>query len=716
MIAAILITATAQKEIPMPKVPAMRQLFHVNIDNAQARVIKLTGDDNLFKPTKDDEANKQLTQLVKVNINNLQAKIELDSTISDNDKFRWLRGVENLLNDFASAYTYKRIKGVQLKELIPGYEECMRLDLKGASIYNVVANNEPEVGEILVSNFALKNNKGIKQSKDILVLKDCKKHPQDILKILSKHPDVPFADSLIKAEAYRNQEGVYSYAAAPDALGRKIQSVNDPLVRQIGLLSYMKNGRMYFPFIDKLYKKEITMDSITPLIANESAYYKLLVNTEIEYAGRANHGDTPMGMKALTEKLKSKAIDNYINDINALHDSPSDAIRFKKIEKLTPQELYYLCVLGEEEIYTSSYLGVYKRIFERMKVPRSDSLLMSLNYDRYKKFIKMGAAYNTLNDFLKKMDPAESDKLMRNFVDGLDKTNSLEEAVDVADSYSSISDSAMRKLILQQVQTNLDNLKNKNNKRGETIYSLLNTIFLSMDSTNKIDVSATLGIPPVYMMPNNLLKDTSGRIVIQQFFYGDEDGKAYFPVFVNSFTGKDWKIINKPEWVEIKSTKGTPVSIYTNRPLDNKKDLDAKAQSDLGDYLDSLNLEPTVIIHRGHSYFLPSTIKQLAPSGKLILLGSCGGYQSLNSVLTICPRAQIISSKQVGTGEINLEMINSIIEKLRAGQDLNWPVLWKSFGKTLGGASKEKFADYVPPHKNLGAIFIMAYTEKMDQE
>ena len=75
-----------------------------------------------------------------------------------------------------------------------------------------------------------------------------------------------------------------------------------------------------------------------------------------------------------------------------------------ELDGLTPQELYYLIVLGEDEIYTSSYLNVYKRIFQRMRVPRSDSLLMSVNGDYFRKFIKMAAGYNTLNDFLAKMD------------------------------------------------------------------------------------------------------------------------------------------------------------------------------------------------------------------------------------------------------------------------------------------------------------------------
>jgi hypothetical protein len=200
-----------------------------------------------------------------------------------------------------------------------------------------------------------------------------------------------------------------------------------------------------------------------------------------------------------------------------LHEEKSDAVRFKCLDSLTAVELYYLCVLAEDEIYTSSYLGVYKRIFQRMGVERSDTLLNWVQYDFYKKFIKMAAAYNVLDDFLKKMNQTTAVELMKNFANGLEKDNTLEEAVDVADSYASIDDAAIRKLILAEVQKNLKLFEQEKNARASVIYHLLNTIFLSDDSTNKTDVSSKLGIPPVYVMPNKLLQDSSGKIIVQQF-------------------------------------------------------------------------------------------------------------------------------------------------------------------------------------------------------
>ena len=469
---------------------------------------------------------------------------------------------------------------------------------------------------------------------------------------------------------------------------------------------------VYFPFLDLLYRKQISLDTLTKLKNDGDGYYKLLVKTRIDYAERIHNGDTPMAAAGLTNMLKKRAMELFVNEINALHDQSNENIRFKKLEGLTPQELYYLAVLGEDEIYTSSFVvGVYPRIFQRMAVPRSDSLLFSVHNDYYKKFIKMSAAYNTLDNFLSRMSTETAEKLMRSFVDGLEKGNTLEDAVDVADSYASIYNKDIRKLILTEVQSNLQEINNTNNKRGKLVYKLLNTIFLSMDSTKKIDMAAELGIDPVYVMSKKSLQDTSGRIIIQQFSYGDKDAANYFSAFMSRFSNANWKIKRTPKWVEISSAgkNTTPITIYANLPLDEKEELDIEAQDSLINYLSDHDLEPKIVIHRGHSYYLNETISRLPSSAKLVLLGSCGGYQKLNDILKICPRAQIISSKQVAAGVVNQSLIDEITGRLRVGKDLVWEDVWKTVQAKMKAGYKEKFDDYIPPHKNLGAIFIMAY-------
>ena len=207
------------------------------------------------------------------------------------------------------------------------------------------------------------------------------------------------------------------------------------------------------------------------------------------------------------------------------------------------------------------------------------------------------------------------------------------------------------------------------------------------------------------------------RIIIQQFFYGDKDGQNVFNAFVNAYSNSNWKRTSTEYWVAFSSTKGKPITIYSNRPLDEKQSLDDKAQHELDDYLSEHDINPTVVLHRGHSYYLNATLDQLPSSAQVVLLGSCGGYQSLSRVLSICPEAHIVSSKQTGSGLINLPLITGIVEKLRQGKDLDWPLMWASFRRQFNsGQTKELFDDYVPPYKNLGATFIMAYTKLQDKD
>jgi len=699
-----------------PAIPLIRKVFHENIDKSQKAIDRLDRkEDRSFTGTKNDEVNLQVSYSLFNKVDDIQNDIEADNGLDANSKVKYLRGLNEALTAFERGYKMRELRADQLPDLVNAYIAGMELERKNASILPVIQDNEFEVGEVLVKCFPFIKNTGIGESKDLLVLKACEKNPGKILPILKDNPNVSFADSLIKIVAKTEQEDIYTYAQSTNTpIGRRIQKVDDPLVQTIVKLAGMNEGRLYFPFLDNLAKGKITMEEIKKNLDDNYKYYRLLVNTQIDYADRLRRRDTPMVMATLTNMLMKKAVDDFINVINGLHEQP-DNIRMKVLEPLNPQELYYICVMGEEDIYTSSYLKTYDRIFQRMRNPNSDTLLMSVSFDRFKKFIKMAANYNTLDDFLKRMDKGNAEILMKAFANGLERTNSLEDAVDVADSYASISDNQLRKLILDEVQSNITQLKNNNNKRGETIYDLLNTIFASMDSSNKTDLAQKFGIPPVYYMPNKLLQDTgSKKIVIQQYFYGDKDGATYFNAFKAAYSNPNWKFVNKPEWVEVSSTKGIPVVIYSNKPLDETQDLDAKAQANLAKYLDEHNLNPTVVIHRGHSYYVKYTLEQLAPSAKVVLLGSCGGYHNLNEVLSVCPYAQIVASKQVGSGSVNQPMIVTITETLRQGKDLNWPEMWKDFGKKFGKQKNELFEDYIPPYKNLGAIFIMAYNKVME--
>ena len=204
---------------------------------------------------------------------------------------------------------------------------------------------------------------------------------------------------------------------------------------------------------------------------------------------------------------------------------------------------------------------------------------------------------------------------MTAFVNGLDKSQGLEDGVDVADSYVSISEgnATLAKFVLDLTKANLNRSLSQNNQRGIVMYNLLNKLFLSADSTNNINLSKEFGIPPVYNVSYDALAQDSQQVVMQVFFYGDKDGRIYYDRFVRQFAPGSWKKTENKQWVTFVSLKGKPIAIYANKPLDEESGEDEKAQDELTAYLDEKTIEPTIVVHRGHSYYAESTIDHIKP-------------------------------------------------------------------------------------------------------
>lgn len=702
---------------PTIVIPQMRQIFHDNVDAAQQKVLAQNcNKDSIYLASSDTIINQQITFLLKNKIDDLQTMVEVEAIVTESKKFTLLRGIVDLLETYSLEFRLKQISPLQLGNLILSYEKAINLDIANQPITPLIETEPLEIGSIIAGNFALKNNSGQAQSKDILRFKFLLQNRNQIMKFISSTPNFYKADTLLGLVAYSNPQLIYNYAAANDDLGKRIRSSDNKMIQTISLMANNPNGRFMFPFLDEIYENRLSIAEIEQQSLNDEAYYKLLVKTELAYEQRKQQGQKPLAMDALTEKLKSKAIEIYINEINGLHDEPNAAIRFAKLQNLAAEDLYFLAVLGEDELYTSSFVsGVYPRIMEKLGKVKSDSLMRLVNYDHFRKFIKLCAGYNTLDDYLSKMDRAVAETQMRSFVDGLSYSG-VEDAVDVADSYASLKDSSIRKIVLEQVSINYQKNVEANNKIGKVVYGLLKTLFATIDTSNKA-IATAFKVPNVYKLELKDFKDDKGKINVQQFFYGDKDGNAAFNNFIGNFRSMGWRINYKPDWVEVSTTSGQAITIFANKPLDETKDLDALAQAKLNNYLDSLEIYPTIAIHRGHSYYVKSSIQQITSSAKLVVLGSCGGYNNLSQVLSVSPKAQIIASKQVGTGTINNVLIEYILENLKQNKDINWPQAWKTIEAKFANRTevKERFDDYIPPHKNLGAIFIMAYYNALQE-
>ncbi|MEI9933567.1 MAG: hypothetical protein WDM71_01645 [Ferruginibacter sp.] len=710
-------------------VPFQHRIFRDKIKEEQQLCDKADGKlDGVITVSNDDEINLQVTDALTRKINVLADSVETNAKINgSNEKIRYLTYIEQVVKNFRTKWKDKTFNPVLAPTLVDNFDSILEANVDTLSMAPYIAGVPYEVGKINSEIF--NKNVGYAESKKILFIKYCALHPDQILNVIGPYVNEPFADSLIVVATLRNPVQLYSYAQAYNSPeGKLIHRSDNPLVKAVAELSQTPNALFYFPFLDNILKGKITIDSIKKYVGtydnngekDSIGYYKLLVKTEIEYNLRLIAKDTPIAMfgsNGLRDMLHRKAMEHFITYINGLHEENNLAIRMKAINPLSAIDIYYMIVTCEDEIYTSSYKHSFDRLLLQMgKDPRGDSLLMNVNLDYFKRFIKMAANYNQLDDFLKLMPKENSEVLMKAFVANLDNSGTLEDAVDVADSYSSIKNKALLKTILDNVTLNEQKSIDNNNSRGKIIYGLLKTIFLSEDSSNNIDLTKAIGIPPIYTVDHNYIADNNDRIIEQIFFYGDKDGKGYFGSFLNSFSPELWKITMKKEWVEIKSLKGKQVWIYANRPLDSDQNLDDSAQFHLNNYLFDNDLNPSIVIHRGHSYWLPRTIERMPLDAKIVVLGSCGGYQNLSQILEISPEAHIISTKEIGKGDINMPILNYLNNVFISGKTLVWKDMWATLTKTFSANPnkdvRDSWDDYVPPYKNLGAIFIKAYDKQ----
>ena len=85
----------------------------------------------------------------------------------------------------------------------------------------------------------------------------------------------------------------------------------------------------------------------------------------------------------------------------------------------------------------------------------------------------------------------------------------------------------------------------------------------------------------------------------------------------------------------------------------------------------------------------------------------------IHDILEKAPDAHIIGTKQIADAPVNNPFLRLLMEKLRTGADIEWIPFWKELDALV---TDKIFEDYVPPHKNLGALFIKAYTRAIQTD
>lgn len=530
--------------------------------------------------------------------------------------------------------------------------------------------------------------------------------PDVVFKLYDSYSKTPYAERVIIEAAKIAPVTVKRYFNKGDPIYEILKNSNDTVIKLVlQIMSRYTRKSNAYTLIDDIAAGKLTIEKADAIGKQPEKYLRAMLNIRSR--------KTPLGEHSIEQELEVYSL-KFVRVINDLHNE-RDAVRFASIENFTPEELYALIVYSEEEIFTSTFNGLFNRLMVKLGPVSGFEFLKRVGNNRFRVFIKMCAGFGKLKIFLQTMTPLHQQMLMIKFASGLEEYNDLSQAVHVADAFGSITDSLVLKILKSTVKVEYIRLLTKNHIRGIALYGLLANLFVDQNIGSDdwfALVSKRYSLPGFDKIANDKLfdRDKVNRWLI--YFYDDEDGDASFASFRKTFSDTAWVIIDSPHYVLIQAKHGKEVHIYANKP---KSEYEGQAQ--LEKLFTDNGYEPNVMVHRGHSYYAAKTIEKVRDNTQVFVLGSCGGYHSISTIIERSSEVSIISSKQIGTMYVNNPMLKLMADNIREGKDIEWQPLWSKLGTLVKDNPKafERFLDYIPPHKNLGAIFIKTYNSLMER-
>jgi hypothetical protein len=661
---------------------------------------------------------KDLQKFAVNDVNSIQNNLQFLATASRDKRIKGIRSLSYFMKELRQQLKEKKLNQPDISLIIKKYKQTLT-DLLSKKTDDPIENNFRDLdwrGCQLLANVFWEFEEA-KQMTDMSAYKRVVETPEYIFSFLETKPGFYYTDLLIVFMAKNYPEQLLSYVQKNNnSLTNAIRNNKNVYSQQLVSFSSNSLATELAPFTEQIANNELLVDDILEKRKKVNDYFQLLVNTVMNNNLKAEQGDVPEFQKALFNALSEKALDFYVKKLNDLHSSP-DAVRFQSVESLRPQDLYYIIVSSDEEMYTSTYLGLYKRLIGHYKNQSADSILSLVHNDKFRKFMRIAATYNTLTDFLHLMSTERSRSLIHAFISDIensDEDEAVANATDVADAFITLSkDTLFNNYVNQELADGLKKSKRNDHYQSQRLYSILQRVYdLATDDQAANSLSANYK-----RLSFSSLKDKKGIISELVLFYGDEDGKSSYNSFMNLFKDKSqWDVSTNDSWVTISSLQGQPIKIYANLPLTTEDEKDISAQQDLADYLNKESIEPSILIHRGHSYHLPNTLKYLNTSVKLAILGSCGGYKNMKKIMELNPDVHIIASKQVGSMAVNDPLLRHLNNELLESKNLDWVNFWNE----LNGAFKKDanasklFEEYIPPYKNVSSYVIRLYKYHSD--
>jgi hypothetical protein len=462
-------------------------------------------------------------------------------------------------------------------------------------------------------------------------------------------------------------------------------------------------------FVYDIVANQLPLDEAARLSTNDQTYFRALVDRKL-----ANQAPQP---RVVDDALQDQAtiVFQYLNE---LFDKP-DVLRFRMVEPLTARELYTLMAYGETNAISTSYHGVFTRFLARMRQEglTGAQVLAQVHEVRLRPFVKAAAKFRRLEAFLATIAAApERWAVVTRCFQGLERAPDMAvQAAYAAEIVDTTADGPGLPLLRDTLLSEYRRVERTQDPHGLAVYGLLVAQLVQRtgglpDAPEFITIAQRYRpyLPDWRTIPlARLFQD--GLNLQRYFFYNDEDGHGSFQSFLAQYRAAPaWHVEDYGPFVRLSAAVADKrIIIYANTPTD-----DGERATDLERLMQQHGMPPQVIVHRGHSPYVAETIARMPRTTALVYLGNCGGYTLLDSVFHQAPEAQVITTIGVGTITVNDPFLKELNEYLLRGTEGSWVAFWQRAAARLG--HNPRFADYVAPDHNAGALFLRAYRGFID--
>ena len=454
------------------------------------------------------------------------------------------------------------------------------------------------------------------------------------------------------------------------------------------------------PFSLAIFENRISADEIRNLSYCPAEYYHAFVEEALRLHNSSDPETNAFLREPIAELNKRLANGYFIDEINSLHDSP-DRIRFRVIDHLPAKDLYFLLIGGTNQLYTSSFLFVYRKLLLETAKEGLNKFFDDIGYYRFDQFLSNISVYGLVNDLVSHLKGERSAHILTKYLASLQNPQlkddeiilnsmTMSEVLDAVRHYP-----ALKKLLIADLKS-----FGKPGAWGDFLLQRMYIGFLDI-----LEGKPKYNTDKIYDVLSIDRLKSKGMIVQVWFFYDDGDASLSFSSGTAMFDTKTWKKTDLGNYVVFHSKVGNKMMVYMNKPCTDVG-FDA-AQSEMLLAIRQQGSEITSFIHRGHSYHVANSLTMITPSAQFVFLGSCGGTKDVLQVFRLNPDVNVIVTRHIGSRLINDHMLAKINRNMVNNRDIRWDVLWKEFNSMFQSKqAKDLFSSYIPPNKYLGVKFI----------